>query len=146
MLVQQNVVFDRLHQTVMLIELIMCSTDFPSKTTHDNLMKDGAKDKTCEVSDVLGGYKEAVSDVIDKTEPSAKRKCPEPNVEEDLSNTNDVDLNNIDLTISKDDEDDIAFNKKVKECLHRLQNIRELPKPSLPESWTNTAKITNIGY
>ncbi|MCI33052.1 hypothetical protein A2U01_0054268, partial [Trifolium medium] len=112
MLVQQNVAFDHLHQTVTLIELVMCSTDFPSKTTHDNLMKDGVKDKTCEVSDVLGGDKEAVSDVIDKTEPNAKRKCPEPNVEEDLSNINDVDFNNIDLTISEDDEDNVAFNKK----------------------------------
>jgi hypothetical protein len=66
----------------------------------------------------------AVSDVIekcdffDKNEPSAKRKCPDYNVEdnlnveENLSHNNDVDCYSIDLTITELDEEDVAFNNK----------------------------------
>jgi hypothetical protein len=55
MLVEQNDAFNHLRQSVTLIELVMCSTDFPLKTMHDKNIKDGVKDNSCQVSDDIGG-------------------------------------------------------------------------------------------
>lgn len=124
-----------IQDSLKLIEVAVCSTDFVSKVASDSV-----KEKTGEVSGVVVGEKENTAERNESNDPKGKRKCADTDVDVDLDNM--AIFEHIDIS----DEEDEDMNKRLRQTVghNMFQNKATLPAPPLPEIWTSTTNLRSF--